>query len=153
VRPPSGFEGHLSRRQAAAELGLPSEYRIRQFEREGRLHPVRGAMGSAWYPRAEVMALRPLLSAPAALRRRRWSDGELIALLRQGRSLVDLVVDTGVGMTRARQVHRFWSAHEVRAAAERRSPGRLERDALIQQLRDPSAELRAEAFERLKSLR
>src|SRR5262245_51066743 len=98
LRPPSGYEGYLSRREAASVLGLPSEFRVRQFEKEGRLRPVRGVMGSAWYARSEVMALRPALAAgPPAPGRRRWSDGELLAMLRQGgKSMVDLIVESGI---------------------------------------------------------
>jgi len=71
MRPPSGFEGHLSRQEAARALGLPSEFKVRQLEKEGRLHPVRGAMGSAWYPRAEVLALRCKKRAELVYRRAR----------------------------------------------------------------------------------
>src|SRR5262245_42698726 len=66
LAPPSGFGGHLSRREAAALLGLASEYKVRQLEKEGRLRPVRGVMGSAWYARADVLALRPLLEGERA---------------------------------------------------------------------------------------
>src|SRR3954471_7248678 len=101
MQPPSGFEDHLSRRQAARLLGLASEFKVRQLEREGRLHPVRGTMGSAWYPRSEVLALRePEVAAPG-----RWSDGQLLALLRQEldgrpRTVADLVVEAGVSIAR-----------------------------------------------------
>jgi hypothetical protein len=165
MRPPSGFEGHLSRQEAARALGLPSEYKVRQLEREGRLHPVRGAMGSAWYPRAEVLALRGH-QAPTG----RWSDGQLLALLRQEldgrpRTVADLVVEAGVSIARAERVYRFWLAkdqHPTAARArgevpapdpdptERRSTGRLERDALIQAMRDPDPGVRAAAFSKLR---
>src|SRR5215831_12439105 len=98
IRPPSGYEGFLSRRQTAAALGFASEFNVRRLEKEGRLRPVRGVMGSAWYPRAQVAALReeltapPVLDAPAAGADRpplpaRWSDAQLIAHLR-GRARV-----------------------------------------------------------------
>jgi hypothetical protein len=165
IPPPSGHEDHLSRRQAARLLGLPSEFKVRQLEREGRLHPVRGAMGSAWYPRGEVMALREP-QAPAG----RWSDGQLLALLRQEldgrpRTVADLVVEAGVSIARAERVYRFWLAkdHHPTAArvrgepappapesSERRSAGRLERDALIAQMRDPDPKVRAAAFAKLR---
>src|SRR5438128_10071899 len=66
IRPPSGHEGFLSRRQAAAALGFASEFKVRRLEKEGRLRPVRGVMGSAWYPRAQVLAVREALAAPPA---------------------------------------------------------------------------------------
>jgi hypothetical protein len=165
MQPPSGYEDHLSRRQAARLLGLQSEFKVRQLEREGRLHPVRGAMGSAWYPRGEVLALRSP-EAPQG----RWSDGQLVALLRQEldgrpRTVADLVVEAGVSIARAERVYRFWLArdqHPMAARArgappaaapkssERRSAGRLERDALIGQMRDPDPKVRAAAFARLR---
>ncbi len=178
MRPPSGYEGHLSRRQAASELGLPSEFKIRQFEREGRLRPVRGVMGSAWYSRAEVLALRAVVrGTPAPVNRgQRVSDGELLALLRhekaagQPRSLVDLVVEGGVSIARAEKIYRFWLKHDEEALAtqvragrgapllakepsERRASTRIERDSLIAQMRDPDPRVRATAFERLKQTR
>jgi hypothetical protein len=169
MRPPSGFEDHLSRQQAARALGLPSEFKVRQLEKEGRLHPVRGALGSAWYPRAEVLALRGQESpAPG-----RWSDGQLLALLREElagrpRTVADLVVEAGVSMTRAERIYRFWLAKDqhptaarargeevpaplpVSTSRERRSSARIERDALIAQMRDPDPKVRAAAFVRLR---
>jgi hypothetical protein len=164
MQPPSGFEGHLSRRQAARLLGLASEFKVRQLEREGRLHPVRGAMGSAWYPRSEVLALRE-----PEVGKGRWSDGQLLALLRQEidgrpRTVADLVVEAGVSISRAERVYRFWLAKDqhpmaarvrgevvvVRESSERRSAGRMERDALIAQMRDPDPKVRATAFEKLR---
>jgi len=168
LRPPSGYEDHLSRQQAARALGLPSEYKVRQLEREGHLHPVRGAMGSAWYPRAEVLALKGR-EAPVG----RWSDGQLLALLREElagrpRTVADLVVEAGVSIARAERVYRFWLARDqhptarkargevpaaVPAAAkssERRSAARLERDALIARMRDPDPQVRAAAFAKLR---
>ena|SRR5688572_23084279 len=167
MRPPSGFEDHLSRQQAARALGLPSEYKVRALEKEGRLHPVRGAMGSAWYPRAEVLALKGR-EAPAGT----WSDGQLLALLREElsgrpRTVADLVVEAGVSIARAERVYRFWLARDQHPTAakargesvaatpalkpsERRSAVRLERDALIAQMRDPDPKVRAAAFVRLR---
>jgi hypothetical protein len=165
IRPPSGFEDHLCRRDAAALLGFASEFKVRQLEKEGRLRPIRGAMGSAWYPRAQVDALRgkevrPL--SPAAPRVR-WPDDALIALLREKpRSVVDLVVDAGISISRAERVYRFWLAHEgpgqARQAqgdgpAERRSEERIEHDALVRQLRDADPKVRGQAFAELKRLR
>ena len=93
INPPSGYEGFLSRRQAAAALGFASEFKVRRFEKEGRLRPVRGVMGSAWYPRVQVLAVREALAAPPAVAPvgpggaplpapARWTDAQLIAHLR-----------------------------------------------------------------------
>jgi hypothetical protein len=170
IRPPSGFEDHLCRRDAATLLGFASEFKVRQLEKEGRLHPIRGAMGSAWYSRREIEALRPAAvraPGPAASRaapRVRWPDDALITLLRERpRTVVDLVVDAGIPISRAERVYRFWRAHEAprtsasdetgSAAPERRSGERIEHDALIGQLRDADPKVRATAFEKLKALR
>src|SRR3954470_5360834 len=93
IKPPSGYEGFLSRRRAAATLGFASEFKVRRLEQEGRLRPVRGVMGSAWYPRAQVLAVRDALAAAPAIAAvapgeaaahplARWSDAQLIAHLR-----------------------------------------------------------------------
>jgi hypothetical protein len=169
IRPPSGFEDHLCRRDAAALLGFASEFKIRQLEKEGLLHPIRGAMGSAWYPRREVEALRPATTrapspSPAPGPRERWPDDALIALLRERpRTVVDLVVDARIPISRAERVYRFWRAHEEAGAAargpgpseppERRSDERMEHDALVRQLRDADPKVRAAAFDKLKSQR
>jgi hypothetical protein len=164
IRPPSGFEDHLSRREAADTLGFASEFKVRQLEKEGRLHPIRGAMGSAWYPRAQVEALRRSAPRPGPTARRvRWPDDALIALLREKpRSVVDLVVDAGIPISRAERVYSWWRSHEAPPApvgapadeaSERRSGDRLEHDALVRQLRDPDPKLRAAAFEKLKARR
>ena len=138
INPPSGYEGFLSRRQVAAALGFASEFKVRRFEKEGRLRPVRGVMGSAWYPRAQVLALREALAAPppavAAVGQpppvaARWSDAQLIAHLRsraraidgsaasRARTPVDLVADTGISIARAERVYRFWLSHDVHPTA------------------------------------
>jgi hypothetical protein len=165
IRPPSGFEDHLSRREAADLLGFASEFKVRQLEKEGRLHPIRGAMGSAWYPRAQVDALRRAQPrpTPATARRVRWPDDALIALLREKpRTVVDLVVDAGIPISRAERVYNWWRTHESATAApvtapdepsERRSGDRLEHDALVRQLRDADPKVRAAAFEKLKARR
>lgn len=170
IRPPSGFEDHLCRRDAAALLGFASEFKVRQLEKEGRLRPVRGAMGSAWYPRPQVEALRDKTARPLSptAPRVRWPDDALIALLREKpRTVVDLVVDAGVSISRAERVYRFWLAHEgpnegpisrpVEVSAdeptERRGGERLAHDALVRQLRDADPKIRAAAFEQLKSRR
>jgi hypothetical protein len=176
IRPPSGFEDHVCRRDAAALLGFASEFKVRQLEKEGRLRPVRGAMGSAWYPRAQVEALRSRAPRPLSptAPRVRWPDDALIALLREKpRTVVDLVVDAGVSISRAERVYRFWLAHEgprsdgARSGGaqsvgeesadadprERRSGERIEHDALVRQLRDADPKVRAAAFEKLKVAR
>ena len=191
IGPPSGYEGFLSRRQVAAALGFASEFKVRRLEKEGRLRPVRGVMGSAWYPRAQVLAVREALAAPPAAAAvgpggapgpapARWSDTQLIAHLRsraraidggagsRPRTPVDLVADTGISIARAEWVYRFWLAHdahpvasEARGAAgasktraspaERRSEARIERDTLLQQMRDADPAVRASAFEKLRA--
>ena len=196
IRPPSGYEGFLSRRQAAAALGFASEFNVRRLEKEGRLRPIRGVMGSAWYPRVQVLALREALAAPppvappgesaapAPYQVVRWSDAQLIAHLRgraraldggagsRSRTAVDLVADTGISIARAERVYRFWLAHDGHPAAvearggtpvptrtrpaapaERRSDARIERDVLLQQMRDADPAVRATAFEKLRALR
>ena len=171
IRPPSGFDDHLCRREAAALLGFASEFKVRQLEKEGRLRPVRGAMGSAWYPRGQLEALRGKLARPLSptAPRVRWPDDALIALLREKpRTVVDLVVDAGISISRAERVYRFWLAHEgprsIDASSmeegsgdadprERRSGERMEHDALVRQLRDADPRVRAAAFEKLKVAR
>ena len=200
ARPP-GLADHVSRAEAAILLGYPSVFRIRELERRGLLTAARGVMGSAWYPRRQVLALREQEVAPtppAAARPvpgRRRSDAELIAYLRGARSspetpprpptLADLVADTGVSIARAQKVYRFWLAHDAHPAAqqvrsgraipvgspppadvgarpmlggaaragasERRSPARLERAALIRQLRVADPVVRAAAYAALKN--
>ncbi|MFL5305157.1 MAG: hypothetical protein ACJ8F1_08080 [Polyangia bacterium] len=149
----------------ADALGFASEFKVRQLEKEGRLHPIRGAMGSAWYPRAQVETVRRALPRPlfAAGPRARWTDAALIALLRERpRTVVDLVVDAGIPISRAERVYRWWRSHEAPpatttasddASAERRSGDRLEHDALVRQLRDADPKVRAAAFEQLKARR
>jgi len=140
IRPPSGYEGLLSRRQVAAALGFASEFKVRRLEKEGRLRPVRGVMGSAWYPRAQVLSLRDALAAPPPplpagdagnphSAPARWSDAQLIAHLRnrvravdgsavsRPRTPVDLVADTGISIARAERVYRFWLAHDAHPVA------------------------------------
>jgi hypothetical protein len=188
IRAPSGYEGYVSRKAAAAILGFASEFKVRQLERQGRLRPVRGVMGSAWYPRAAVEALREVgLGDPVAKSARgAYSDAALIAHLRgepegKPRTVVDLVADLGVPISRAERVYRFWLAHDAHPAAEvarttregkrtgtaaaqagpaaaesaseRRSDERLERDTLLQRMRDPDPRVRADAFEKLKKRR
>jgi hypothetical protein len=149
-------------------------------------------MGSAWYPRAQVQALREELTAPppvasasglAPAAPARWSDAQLIAHLRsraravdgsaasRARTPVDLVADTGISIARAERVYRFWLAHDAHPVAvearggtaapsrpraaptERRSDARMERDVLLQQMRDSDPAVRAAAFEKLRALR
>jgi hypothetical protein len=195
IRPPSGYEGFLSRRQAATALGFASEFKVRRLEKEGRLRPVRGVMGSAWYARAQVLALRDELTAPPPAMPAsmlagqpppspaRWSDAQLISYLRtrvraldggagsRPRTAVDLVAETGISIARAERVYRFWLVHDAHpvadearggaparrrataAPAERRSNARIERDVLLQQMRDADPTVRATAFEKLRALR
>ena len=121
VPPPSGYEDHLSRKQAAALLGFTSAFPIRQFEKAGRLHAVRGPLGTAFYPRAQVMALRALVnpSPVRSLPRRDPSDANLLAFLREKpRSIVDLVIETGISIARAERTFHFWRANEITAGRQ-----------------------------------
>jgi hypothetical protein len=133
VKPPVGCEGHLTRHQAAIHLGLRSEFKIRQFERDGQLHAVRGRMGTAFYPEAEVLALRVALGATPRPALGRWSDADLIALLRQPtpsgrlRTAVDLVTEAKINIARAERVYRFWSKRDETLAARVTRAARLVR--------------------------
>ncbi len=123
VKPPVGCEGHITRREAAIQLGLRSEFKIRQFERDGHLHAVRGHMGTAFYPEAEVVALRAELGAPSRPAPGRWTDADLITLLRQPtpsgrlRTAVDLVTEARINIARAERVCRFLSNNDGTLAA------------------------------------
>ncbi|HEY4183886.1 MAG TPA: hypothetical protein VGP07_02410 [Polyangia bacterium] len=93
-------------------------------------------------------------------------------------TVADLVAEMGVSIARAQKVYRFWLHHDAHPTAsaaraggprtpggdapgpppagpplERRSVGRLERGALIRQLRSPDPALRAAAYESLKKKR
>jgi|GEM_PF-1335254 len=145
LSPPPGLEDPVSRAQAAELLGFPSVFRVRELEREGRLTVTRGVMGSAWYPRRQILLLReqegrpalagaPAVAQPGSPTGRR-TDAELIAYLRRGTrqghlgadsgapTLVDLVADTGVSIARAQKVYRFWLAHDVHPAAQQARAG------------------------------
>jgi hypothetical protein len=131
ITPPEGYEGYLSRRQAAARLGLASEFKVRQFEREGRLHAVRGRMGAAFYPEAEVLGLRAALARGGdEVGRGRWSDADLLALLGQPassgrqRTAVDLVTEARVSIARAERVYRFWASQTQGVWASQTQSGR-----------------------------
>lgn len=181
-RSPAGCDDYLTRRQAAHALGFSSEFKIRQFEKEGVLHSVRGPMRAAFYPRAEILALKAqlALNEPASAPRSNWTDAELLTLLRhptranQARSALDLVLETQISIERAEQVCGFLAANESRlvpalspapladrtlvkpepmAPCERRDASRVSRDSLIRELRDPDPRVRKQAFDRLKEAR
>ena len=151
---PTGCEGYLTRQQAALALGFASEFKIREFERKGMLRSVRGRMRAAFYPRAEILALKAQLglSEPGRVPPDAWTDAELLALLGhptqagEARTVLDLVMETQISIERAERVYEFWTkrrpaslpapsaaAHatiaasvvEARAASER--PAREER--------------------------
>lgn len=198
LAPPPELPDHVSRAEAARLLGYPSVFRVRQLEREGRLRAARGVMGSAWYARRDVLALRvaeapapapdalPAPAAPGPAPARRRSDAQLIAYLRGAvgsawpPTVADLVADTGVSIARAQRVYRFWLTHDLHPSAgaarsargrppgapppaaampqpapdaERRSPARLARAALIRELRAADPARRAKAFAALKNAR
>lgn len=133
VKPPAGCAGHLTRREAAIQLGLRSEFKIRQLERDGRLHAVRGRMSTAFYPEAEVLALRAELAALPCSAPGRWTDADLIAFLRhptasgRPRTAVDLVTEAKINITRAERVYRFWSRRDEAQAARVMRAARLVR--------------------------
>jgi len=116
LQPPIGCEGYLTRKQAAHALGFASEFKIRELERKGMLHSVRGPMRAAFYPRPEVLALKAqlALSKPDRLPADAWTDAELLALLshpkRSGevRTVLDLVLETQISIERAQNVVEFW---------------------------------------------
>lgn len=123
-------------------LGYPSSFKVRQLERQGRLPAVRGRLGSAWYARSDILALRgspvaagavpaseapgPAPAAPVGRGRRR-TDPELITYLRdfgarspataRAPTVADLVADMGVSIARAQKVFRFWLTHDGHPAA------------------------------------
>jgi hypothetical protein len=115
---PPGCDGHLTRRQAALLLGFPTEFKVRQLEREGRLRSVRGPMRTAFYAREDVLAVKADLSRGQAGHAADddWSDADLIVLLQRQRSAgrgctaLDLVLETHVSIERAQKVHAFWSS-------------------------------------------
>ena len=116
LRTPAGCEGHFTRQQAALALGFASEFRIREFERQGILHSVRGPMRAAFYPRAEVLALKAQLALGETdhAESGTWTDAELLALLshpkhnRESRTALDLVLETQITIERAERVYDFW---------------------------------------------
>jgi hypothetical protein len=114
---PPGCEGHLTRQQAAQVLGFPSEFKVRELEREGRLRSVRGPMRTAFYPREQVLAVKAELAQadPSHRADDDWSDADLVTLLghphREGRprTPLDLVLETRISIERAEKVHAFWA--------------------------------------------
>ncbi len=115
LRRPAGCEGHLTRRQAAAVLGFASEFKVREFERQGLLRSVRGPMRTAFYPRPDVLALKARLAQSERVSPDEWTDADLIALLEhpteagQARTALDLVTETRISIERAERVHAFWA--------------------------------------------
>jgi hypothetical protein len=117
ARAPAGCEAHLTRKQAAALLGLKSEFKIRQFERDGVLRSVRGAMRTAYYARGDILALKARMGAhdPRPTEGDAWSDAELLALLAHPRAdgtrrtAVDLVLEANIAIERAERVIAFWT--------------------------------------------
>jgi len=178
---PAGASGYLTRKQAAALLGFASEFKIRQLERDGAIHSVRGPMQTAFYARAEILALRARLALvdPNRARKDEWSDSDLLALLchpgqtGRPRTVLDLVLETQISIERAERVFAFWQQWSSQVPAlsqpdgrraveprdehgqdnERRGVERIARDALIQELRDPDPKIRERAFIRLRESR
>jgi hypothetical protein len=123
LRRPAGCEGHLTRRQAAAVLGFASEFKVREFERQGLLRSVRGPMRTAFYPRPDVLALKARLAQSERVSPDEWTDADLIALLEhpteagQARTALDLVTETRISIERAERVHAFWAKGATTAPA------------------------------------
>jgi hypothetical protein len=123
-RAPAGCEGHLTRQQAAQLLGFSSEFKVRQLEREGRLHSVRGPMRTAFYAREDVLAVKAELAQAEPGRRvdDDWTDADLIVLMgspnREGqtRTPLDLVLETRISIERAQSVYGFWASCQKAAA-------------------------------------
>jgi hypothetical protein len=116
LRRPAGCEGHLTRRQAASLLGFASEFKIREFERQGRLRSVRGPMRTAFYPRPDVLALKAQLAQTQGAPGDQWTDADLIALLEhptatgRRRTALELVTLARISIERAERVYAFWAA-------------------------------------------
>ena len=125
LQSPAGCEGYLTRRQAALALGFASEFKIREFERRGVLHSVRGPMRAAFYPRPEIIALKAqlALSEPGQVRPEAWTDAELLALLvhpkrtGEARTVFDLVMEAQISIERAERIHDFWTRHASMSAS------------------------------------
>jgi hypothetical protein len=135
----------LTRQQTAVQLGLRSEFKVRQFERDGRLHAVRGRMGTAFYPEAEVLALRVEFASTPRPMPGRWTDADLIALLRQPtpsgrlRTAVDLVTEAKINIARAERVYRFWSKRDQTLARRATSAALLLRTSAAGQASSANA--------------
>jgi hypothetical protein len=125
LQAPTGCEGYLTRQQAARALGFASEFKIRDLERKGMLHAVRGPMRAAFYPRPEVIAVKAKLALddPDQVGADAWTDAELLTLLGhpkpsgQRRTAYDLVLETQISIERALHVCDFWAASQPHAGA------------------------------------
>jgi hypothetical protein len=125
LQAPTGCEGYLTRRQAARALGFASEFKIRELERKGMLHAVRGPMRAAFYPRPEVIAVKAKLALddPDQVGADTWTDAELLSLLGhpkpsgERRSACDLVLETQISIERALRVCDFWATCAPNAPA------------------------------------
>ena len=115
LQSPAGCEGYLTRQQAARVLGFASEFKIRELERKGMLHAVRGPMRAAFYPRPEVIAVKAKLALcnPDPACTDTWTDAELLSLLGhpkpsgERRTAYDLVLETQISIERALRVCDF----------------------------------------------
>jgi len=124
LQSPVGCEGYLTRQQAARALGFASEFKIRELERKGMLHAVRGPMRAAFYPRPEVIAVKAklALSDPDQVGADTWKDAELLSLLGhpkpsgEQRTAYDLVLETQISIERALRVCDFWATCAPNAA-------------------------------------
>jgi hypothetical protein len=139
-------------------LGFASEFKIREFERKGLLRSVRGPMRAAFYPRAEVLALKAqlALSEPGRVSPDAWSDAELLAMLghpkRSGdaRTALDLVLETQISIERAERVHDFWKRSQpVSRSADPAIPTRVRSAAALSSPPEPVAKQERRGAERL----
>jgi hypothetical protein len=119
-----GCEGYLTRRQAAQALGFASEFKIRELERKGVLHAVRGPMRAAFYPRPEIIAVKAKLALddPDQVGDT-WTDAELLRLLGhptpsgERRTAYDLVLETQISIERALRVCDFRATSQSNTSA------------------------------------
>ena len=104
-------------------LGFASEFKIREFERQGLLRSVRGAMRTAFYPRPDILALKAHLAQTQGASSDEWTDADLITLLEhpseagRPRTALELVTLARITIERAERVYAFWAESAAAALA------------------------------------